>query len=71
MARKRILGRAQLNVLRSTLHSAAPVTFCGLVGCAGGSVAADIVPAFGLRQGRPVLRADVTVTFTYTLRQWV
>ena len=26
--------------LRSTLHSAALVTFCGLVGCAGGSVAA-------------------------------
>ena len=52
--------------LRSTLHSAAPVTFCGLVGCVGGSVAAEIAPAFGLRQGRPVLRADVTVTFTYT-----
>eukprot|EP01044_Picomonas_judraskeda_P028228 COSAG03_NODE_9293_length_731_cov_1.375000_1_plen_45_part_10 len=39
--------------LRSTLHLAALVTLCGLVGCAGGSVAADIALAFGLRQGRP------------------
>ena len=61
------LTRSQIrNGRQPTLHSAALVTFCGLVGCAGGSVAAGIALAFGLRQGRPVLRADVTVTFSYT-----